>query len=428
MEEHTPDDVVASNSEPATEVPSTDRLTSTRTTPTVARWWLVSVAGVALVLLAGTLGFAIGQGSPAPTQKTQSPGFTFTPAPGQQFTFGPGGITVNPSSGAKLSGQAKATAAKVTTGLVDITATLGDEGASDAGTGMVLTKNGLVLTNNHVIAGETSLSVRDIDSGTTYSASVVGYDLSQDVAVLQLTGASGLATVKFANSSKVKIGEKVLGIGNAGGVGGQPSVVTGTITGKDKSASIDGGPSGSENLTSLLASNADIEPGDSGGPLVNSAGKVVGMDTAAGSGVDGFSSSNAPTRAFSIPSNELQKIVKIAKSGKSSGDVHVGATGFLGIEVAKSGTYYFYENGSSSTTTPVSGAQIVGLVPGGPSTGVLSTGDVITSINGAAITNAADVTKAITDLSVGSKVRLGITTPAGSTSTVEVTLGSGPPQ
>src|SRR5579862_7599573 len=107
-------------------------------------------------------------------------------------------------------------ASRVDPGIVDVTSTLGYQQATAKGTGIVLTSNGEVLTNNHVINGATSISVTDIGNGKTYKATVVGYDASQDIAVLQLAGASGLTTASTGDSSAVSVGDSVVALGNAG--------------------------------------------------------------------------------------------------------------------------------------------------------------------------------------------------------------------
>jgi len=160
---------------------------------------------------------------------------------------------------------------------------------------MILTSNGLILTNNHVVEDAATLSVRDVATNATYVGNVVGYDLSEDVAVIQLENASGLATIKTANSNDVTKGEDIVGIGNAGGVGGTPSFVAGNVVALNQAitAGDETNPAGSEHLSGLIEVNAAIEPGDSGGPLVNENGKVVGIrlfgvrpDTLLGSLVD----------------------------------------------------------------------------------------------------------------------------------------------
>src|SRR3984957_15813574 len=164
-------------------------------------------------------------------------------------------------------------ASRIDPGLVDVTSTLGYQQATAKGTGIVLTSNGEILTNNHVINGATSVSVTDIGNGKTYKATVAGYDETKDVAVLQLTGASGLATANLGDSSTVGVGNAVVALGNAEGLGGTPSVATGSVTALDQSITAsDESSATSEQLTGLIETNAGIEPGDSGGPLVNGHG------------------------------------------------------------------------------------------------------------------------------------------------------------
>jgi len=127
--------------------------------------------------------------------------------------------------------------------------------------------------------------VTDVGNNKTYTASVVGYDRTKDVAVLQLHNASGLTTATLGNSSNASVGEDVVGIGNAGGTGGTPSAVGGTVTALNQSITAsDDGDGTSEQLSGLIETNADIQPGDSGGSLVNTSGDVIGMDTAASAG------------------------------------------------------------------------------------------------------------------------------------------------
>ncbi len=166
-------------------------------------------------------------------------------------------------------------ASRIDPGLVDVTSTLGYQQATAKGTGIVLTSNGEILTNNHVINGATSVSVTDIGNGKTYKATVVGYDESKDIAVLQLTGASGLTVANIGDSSTVGVGDSVVALGNAEGLGGTPSVATGSVTALNQSITASDESSGtSEQLTGLIETNAGIQPGDSGGPLVNEHGQV----------------------------------------------------------------------------------------------------------------------------------------------------------
>jgi S1-C subfamily serine protease len=320
-------------------------------------------------------------------------------------------------------------AAKVSPGLVDVNATLGDQHATSAGTGLVLTSTGEVLTNNHVINGATSITVTDVGNGRTYTARVVGYDQSKDIAVLQLQGASGLTTVTLGESSAVKVGQEVVAIGNAGGKGGTPSVVTGKVTALNQTITAKDASSGtSEQLSGMIQTNAPITAGDSGGPLVNTAGQVIGMDTAASSpsqlqSARAQARTQAQSTAFSIPIGEAASIARQIEGGASSPAVHIGATAFLGVEVsspAAGGTGGF----SGSGTT---GAAIAGVVSGSPADAAgLTTGDTITAISGQAVTSAAQIQSVLEAHHPGDKISISWTDNFGQAHTATIVLAAGP--
>jgi S1-C subfamily serine protease len=297
---------------------------------------------------------------------------------------------------------------------------------------MILTSNGLVLTNNHVIDGATSITARDIATNTLYKAKVVGYDVSHDVALLQLQNASGLTTVSIGNSNKVFSGEKVVGIGNALGVNGTPSYAAGSVValGQSVTASDNGSPSGAETLSGMIEVNAAIQPGDSGGPLVNSSGKVLAMDTAGSSSDGGFGfeqGGSIATRAFAIPINTALSIVKSIESGNASANVHIGKTAFLGVEVS---AYPSLQQGSTGGAQgQVSGAEVVAVIPGTPAaTSALVPGDVITSLNATSVTSVSALGQMIQGLHPGDSVTVGYVTPSGTHATLTLKLASGPPQ
>jgi S1-C subfamily serine protease len=305
---------------------------------------------------------------------------------------------------------------------VDIDTTLGYNDEEAAGTGIVLTSNGEILTNNHVIDGATSISVTDVGNGKTYSATVVGYDTTQDVAVLQLNAASGLTTASI-DTSTVSVGETVVGIGNAGGTGGTPSAAGGTVTAVDQSITAsDEGDGSSEQLSGLIETNADIQAGDSGGSLVNSAGEVVGMDTAASSGYS-FQSTGGSSgyQGFAIPIGEATTLAKEIEAGSSSSTIHIGTTAFLGVEISTAATGY--------GNTVSSGATVAGVITDSPAQEAgLATGDVITSVNGNAVDSATALTGLLEPDKPGATVTIGWTNASGLTQTATVTLSSGPPQ
>jgi len=191
-----------------------------------------------------------------------------------------------------------AVASKVSPGLVNINTVLGLENARAAGTGIVLTSDGVILTNHHVIEGATSITVTDVGNGKTYVASVVGYDEDHDIAVLKLKDASGLQTAKIGNSDAVKVGDQVVGIGNAGGKGGTPTYAAGKITALNQAiTATDQNGQDPENLKNLLQTDADIQAGQSGGPLANANGEVVGVDTAGNNGGNGGQGNPGQTSA-----------------------------------------------------------------------------------------------------------------------------------
>jgi S1-C subfamily serine protease len=312
-------------------------------------------------------------------------------------------------------------AARVDPGLVDVVSTLGLQQAQAAGTGLVLTPSGEILTNNHVIEGATSIRVTDVGNGRSYPARVSGYDRSHDIAVLQLQGASGLATVTLGNSSTAAVRQKVVALGNAGGKGGIPSVAAGRITGLGASITASDASAGtSEQLTGLINHNADIQPGDSGGPLVNTAGQVIGIDTAASSGFT-IQSGQAKTQAFAIPVNEAVSIASQITAGTSSSTVHIGPTGFLGVAVMSAG------NAAADGVQPGTGAALAGLVPGSPAGRAgLAAGDVIVSVDGHSVSSPSALQSALELHHPGDSVSISWTDQAGQTHSATIVLATGP--
>ncbi|MGW1345909.1 S1C family serine protease [Kribbella sp. NPDC002412] len=246
------------------------------------------------------------------------------------------GIDQRAANSSQLSQQQldpAAVAAKVSPGLVDVNTVLGYENARAAGTGIVLSSDGEVLTNHHVIEGATSISVTDIGNGKTYTASVVGYDEDHDVAVLKLKDASGLQTAKIGDSDKVAVGDQVVGIGNAGGVGGTPSYAPGTVTGLNQSiTATDENGQDPENLTGLIQTDANIQAGDSGGPLANAAGEVIGVDTAGSGGNNGGAGrpgqAAASTAAATATLASAGGTATTTADGNGFGDPGFGGNGF----------------------------------------------------------------------------------------------------
>jgi S1-C subfamily serine protease len=331
-------------------------------------------------------------------------------------------------------------ASRVDPAIVDVTSTLGYQQATAKGTGIVLTSNGEILTNNHVINGATSISVTDIGNGKTYKASVVGYDESHDIAVLQLSGASGLTTASTGNSSTVGVGDSVVALGNAGGVGGTPAVAPGTVTALNQTiTATDEGSGSSEQLTGLIETNAAIQAGDSGGPLANSHGQVIGIDTAAstnyqfggggnggfgGYGGDGSSGSSGSsnsaggsvTQGYAIPIDTALSIASQIEAGHTSATVHIGETAFIGLQIAPQQSSYYQ------------GVLLAGAAAGTPAAKAgIGQGDVVTALNGQSVTSGTQIQRILVGLHPGDKVSVTWTDSAsGQSHTADLTLTAGP--
>ncbi len=305
-----------------------------------------------------------------------------------------------------------------TTGVVNVNTYLGYQQGAAAGTGIVLSSSGEVLTNNHVIRGATRIRVTDPATGRSYGASVAGYSVSADVALLKLTNASGLQTATIGDSTKVKVGDEVTAVGNAGGTGGTPAVATGTVTGVHRSITVSDDQGGSARLTDLIGTDAPLEPGDSGGPLLDGSGRVIGIDTAATSGFAfrGGGGSNG----FAIPINRAQAIVKLIEAGRSTATVHVGPTSFLGIAVAQS---------VRAGSAVANGALVSGVLSGSPADKAgLAAGDVITFLGGHTISSPTSLVNVLLRTSPGGTLILRWSDRLGSSHNATVRPVAGPPQ
>ena len=296
---------------------------------------------------------------------------------------------------------------------------LGYQDASAAGTGIVLTSSGEVLTNNHVIRGATTIRVTDVGNGRTYPATVVGYNVSEDIAVLKLKGASHLSTVSIGDSSRVKVGDAVAAIGNAGGVGGTPAATSGKVTGLGRSITASDGQGSSERLTGLIETDATLEPGDSGGPLVDSAGRVIGIDTAASGGFR-LQFGGGSAGGFAIPIDRAISLARQIEAGHSSATTHIGPSPLVGVGLQPYEPYYGVTG---------SGALVSGVLPSSPADRAgLVVGDVITAVDGKALASPTALTSLLLRKAPGDAVRLTWLDQAGNTNRATVRLASGPPQ
>jgi S1-C subfamily serine protease len=334
----------------------------------------------------------------------------------------------------KTSLSASQIASRVDPGLVDVVATDGLAQAVSYGTGIVLSSNGEILTNNHVVSGATSLKVIDIGNRHTYTAKVVGYDASADVAVIQAQDASGLTTASLGDSSSVQAGNSVVALGNAEGKDSStPSVATGTVTALNQSITASDDLSGTqEQLTGLIETNANIQPGDSGGPLVNAYGQVIGMDTAASSSYQFQYQGNSTTQAFSIPINTAVSLAHQIEAGDGSSTVHIGATAFMGIGVSsqsnsQSGGYDPFGGSDGNGDGSNGGAYLQNVEQGSPAAAAgLTAGDTITSIGGTSVSSFQDIQNVLVKYHPGDKVQVSWLDQYGQSHTATLTLATGP--
>jgi S1-C subfamily serine protease len=349
---------------------------------------------------------------------------------------------------------------KVAPGLVIINTTLQYNSEQAAATGMVINPDGLVLTNNHVIEDSTSITARTAN-GHQYRATVIGYDVTGDIALIQLQGASGLKTVPIDNSSAPKTGDSVVAMGNAEGqnaivpVTGQVTALNQTITAGDQGGSIT-----QETLHNMIQTNANIVSGDSGGPLANSAGQVIGMDTA---GNDGGFAVQQDSSGYAIPIGNALAVAQQIRQGQASSTVAIGYPPFMGVYIGQGsnsdpqaqaeqqnggngsgggGFGGFGGNGNQNCYTsdrnlvaPAnianvnSGTLILGTICGGPATAAgMTAGSVITAVNGQAIGAPDSLTGMVSKFRPGTTIKVTWVSPSGQRSTSSIKLTAGPPQ
>jgi S1-C subfamily serine protease len=308
-----------------------------------------------------------------------------------------------PSIGGALSA---ATIAKLDSSIVDITADTASPGGQVAGTGMIITSNGEVLTNNHVIDDTVNIRAQIDGAGPEYQVKVIGYDLSDDIALVQLVGASNLPTISIGNSSALSAGDPITVLGNALGKGGTPAVSSGKVTQTSTTITASDNGGNNETLTGMIQVSASIEPGDSGGPEVNAAGQVIGMTTA-GQTSGNFNQQSGSTIGFAIPINKAMQIVSEIRAGGGA-NIHIGLAALLGVAVADRQPVPAPDGSGTdcSASRATTGAWVSG-VTGNPAASAGVTACVrITSIGGTTITNTSNLHTAMASFSVGQTVTL----------------------
>jgi S1-C subfamily serine protease len=342
-------------------------------------------AVAALVVGAGLVGFTTTQESSRPAQD-------------------PGGTDEN------------AIAAEVAPAVVEITVTLAGGQGQAAGTGMVITSSGEVITNNHVIENASRIRVKIGGSARTRSAEVLGYNVKEDIALLKVDGVSDLKTV--ATDTSPSVGESIVAVGNGGGRGSTSDVASGSVTALGEAITVSDVAGGGQRLTNLIRIDASLEPGDSGGPLVDADGEVIGVNTAASRG--GFRLRSSST-GYAVPIRTALTVADQIQSGEGSGDTHVGERAFLGVSI-QNGAARSPRDGSAG-----SGPTVADVQSGSPAERAgIEQGDVITSVAGKTIRSVDDIASALAPYHPGDKVEVGWTDASGDRRTADVTLGSGP--
>jgi S1-C subfamily serine protease len=372
--------------------------------PAARRGWIVPAAIlVLLVLIAGA--FAIGQG-------VGSSAGNNNPAVANIGTDGP---RVNvPASAQDLQQTLITVVHTVQPSVVEVTSRGGQGGA--IGSGVVLTKDGYIATNDHVVAGFSTYTVT-LSNGDQKSATLVGADPQDDLAVLKVS-AGTLQPLAFADSSKVQVGEFAIALGSP--LGFQQSATFGIVSALNRSASEgQGGPAAV--LTGLVQTSAPINPGNSGGALVDLQGQLIGIPTLAAA--DPQSGTAAEGIGFAIPSNRVKFV---AQQLIQQGHLTNTGQGFIGVRGADVTPQLAAANGLSVQSGVLVSAFANDASGKSPAQQAgVRTGDIITAVNGQTVNDNGDLASALISLSPGTQVTLSIQR-GNSQLSVKVTLGERP--
>jgi len=357
---------------------------------------VATAAGAALVLVgAGLLGHGLWVMSDSSSSRTG------------EIDLGRSGHTLPlPAVAADNDLDVTAATADETVGVVTILTDLYyDDQSQAAGTGSVLTSDGTVLTNNHVIEGSTSIEVTIESTGETYDAIVLGTDKTKDVALLQLEGAKNLDTVEL-NLDEPDIGDEVRSVGNALGTGDLVTA-TGDVVSLGESLSIsDGYGNAYEELENLIEIDADVVSGDSGGPLIDENGEVVGMVTAASVGGNDIS-------GFAVSIEDAMEVVDQINDGDESGTVNIGPTAFMGVTL--------------SATQDQGGVTLDGTIADTPADKAgLKKGDTILTFDGVSVATVDELKAEVAKNEPGDVIEITYLDSTGATQTADLTLTEGP--
>lgn len=358
------------------------------------RRWPIVVLASALVMVMAVGGFGLARGV---ISATSQPTVTAPADP----SYEPSSSTEEP--GGNTGTRSATVSPEQSKGVVLIESEV--SGGVAAGTGMILSADGKVLTNYHVVAGSDKVQATVADTGDTYAATVVGFDQSRDVALLQLKGASGLNTVTM-DADAVNTGDKIAAVGNASG-GGKLVKASGKVTATDQDLTVssDSPWGNSEDLTGLIQTTAGAVPGDSGGPMFDAQNEVLGMTTAG---------STTEHTSYAVPIGTALSVVQQIETGRDAGTVRVGPSGYLGVVAA-------------THTSGSKGIEVSDVVSGGPADKAgITAGSRITKVGNTTITAKTNLANVVRNYEPGQQVKITWITPEGHTKTATATLGASP--
>jgi len=305
----------------------------------------------------------------------------------------------------QLGSSASKLPSELTTGVVLIDTVINYIDGEAAGSGFILSSDGIIVTNHHVVAGSTDVKVTIASTGQKLEAEVLGYDITEDVAVLKLPHLTGLSTVQ-TNTDPVTIGQSITAVGNSMG-GGELLSYTGLITGTGVTITVsDDGGAAKSVLRNLIQISAPIVPGDSGGPLFNFQGQVVGMNVAGAHDV-------TDNESYCIPITTVLAIEQSVLAGvPNSPTVTIGRPAGLGIGVSPAAG---------------GGVQVDWVYPHGAADKAgITKGSTLSSIDGKAISSADQLSQLLDGYTSGTNVAMTWTDAAGKQHSATVTLGNGP--
>jgi len=392
---------------------------------------LGALAVACFLTLAAVFGYSIGanHGSNIPSASSNFPSQQQVPS------YDPNtGLPSNGSSnGSSNNGQqanidVQSIAAKVSPSVVNLVSAV--SGGEAAGTGIIISSSGLVLTNNHVVASSNQLQAELNGNGDYHPVKVLGYDIEHDVALVQIEDVSDLPAAPIGDSSSVQVGDAIVALGNAGGKGGTPTVVSGSVTDTNQQITAsDQDGSNAETLRNLVQIDANIQPGDSGGPLVDADGDVIGMNAAASSGNGGFGfGGQSANEGYAIPIEDALAIAKKIQSGEGGDTIHVGAhAAIMGVSVQDDSTGSNGQGGFGNSSSG-DGAFVKDVQSGsGADDAGITSGSTITQVDGNTVTSATQLTHLMVPYQPGDQVKVEWTDASGQSHSATIDLGSSTP-